>query len=295
MFHIITFAIFLLSFSVVYATEENGEFLEPEQSIVSQRHAVSFYQYKGGKDYVAFAISSLEELTNIPMTAHENCGYYYCYPPQMPASCFCDLEWELTQLKKYSALNDLPLNTPQTLAPEIDLKTVALALVQSDVVIISFGAGLSFPFVPTLEEFCQNFNLQKLPGTDCITDESIGGFIQSLIERPTETLKGVEKIWSAVNDCAIESTPNHLYLKQIMDLLGKERKILTYTDNIDGIHDKCGIALSRTEDILDPSGTFSCQSAIYPLRVRYILNGKISRVKSSSVLLLVNHLILIAF
>lgn len=125
---------------------------------------------------MAFGISSLEELTNTPMMAHE-CGGHYYYPPQMPASCFCDLEWELTQLKKYSALNDLPLNTPQTLAPEIDLKTVALALVQSDVVIISFGAGLSFPFVPTLEEFCQSFNLHKLPGTDCITGESIGSFM----------------------------------------------------------------------------------------------------------------------
>ncbi|MBA4749719.1 MAG: hypothetical protein H2057_03765 [Alphaproteobacteria bacterium] len=39
---------------------------------------------------------------------------------------------------------------------------------------------------------------------------------------------------------------------------------MTYTDNIDDIHNKCCIVLSRTEDTLDPSGTFSCQSVIYP-------------------------------
>ncbi|MBA4749720.1 MAG: hypothetical protein H2057_03770 [Alphaproteobacteria bacterium] len=224
--HIVLFVILSLSFSAVYASEEKP--LEPEQSIVSQRHVVSFYQYKGAKDYAAFTISSLDELADIPMTAHENGGYYYCYPPQIPTSCFCDLEWESDQLKKYSVLSDPPLNTAQILAPEIDLETLAQVLVHSDVVIISFGAGLSFPFVPTLEEFCQSFNLQRLPSTDCITDESMKGFMQILIERPKETLMGVEKTWQAVNDCSFESTPNHLCLKQLIDLLDDKKNYDIY-------------------------------------------------------------------
>jgi len=59
----------------------------------------------------------------------------------------------------------------------------------------------------------------------------------------------VRTTWTQIDICTIESTPAHLALAQLIaDLKNNKKEVWVYTDNIDGIHSKCNIPLSRDEE-----------------------------------------------
>ena len=83
-----------------------------------------------------------------------------------------------------------------------------------ETVIISFGAGISQGYVPTLEEFYEALGVKKAFSKSSITDQSFVRFVKDLAEAPQQTTKKVRKVWEDVMSCDHQSTPSpHSSLK----------------------------------------------------------------------------------
>ncbi len=129
---------------------------------------------------------------------------------------------------------------------ETNLERFLGSVGNADVVFFSFGAGISHGYVPTLEESCDELGLIKIPSSDQVTDKSMQDFVCRLIKEPKTLLSIIRESWSKIDSCEIRSTPAHLALFNFINCLKKDGKeVFVYTDNIDGIHRKCGIDLSR--------------------------------------------------
>ena len=108
----------------------------------------------------------------------------------------------------------------------------------AETVIISFGAGISQGYVPTLQEFYEALGVKKAFSKSSITDQSFVSFAEELITNHKQTTKKVRKVWDDVMSCDHQSTPSHELLLRIIYILRNSGKlVLPYTDNIDGIHD----------------------------------------------------------
>lgn len=116
----------------------------------------------------------------------------------------------------------------------------------SQTVCITFGAGISAGYVPTLIGFFEVLNLEKVPSEDKATDDSIIRYISKLFREREHTIEITQKEWLKVVSCNIDTTPAHTALKSLIDLLKEKGKdVFVYTDNIDGIHQRSNIQLSE--------------------------------------------------
>ncbi len=114
----------------------------------------------------------------------------------------------------------------------------------SDTVVITFGAGISDGFVPTLIEFMEGIGLEKMPSHDRATEDSFQSFIHSLFADQS-SISRVGGIWGTIFNCKHEVTPAHKALFEIINILRWSKKeVYVYTDNVDRIHHKVGIKIS---------------------------------------------------
>ena len=126
------------------------------------------------------------------------------------------------------------------------------AILESDTTFITFGAGISFGFVPTLIEYMHKLGLKKIASQDMATEDSFNGFIGRLFDDVDATIKTVRDEWNRVANCTHESTPAHLALLNIIRVLKQANKtVYVRTDNIDGIHDRVGIEISEEHPTSD--------------------------------------------
>ena len=128
----------------------------------------------------------------------------------------------------------------------------------AETVIISFGAGISQGYVPTLEEFYEALGVKKAFSKSSITDQSFVSFAKELITNHKQTTKKVRKVWDDVMSCDHQSTPSHELLLRIIYILRNSGKlVLPYTDNIDGIDDAVGIGAYDNNYEMCPSTNIS--------------------------------------
>lgn len=115
-------------------------------------------------------------------------------------------------------------------------------ILDSDTVCFSFGAGISAGYIPTLLDLFNGWGLEKIVSKDCATKESLIRFARKFINDPQETLGMVRRDYMKIFLHKIESTPAHLALKKLIDVLKNHKKdIYIYTDNQDGIERNVGI------------------------------------------------------
>ena len=88
----------------------------------------------------------------------------------------------------------------------------------------------------------------KLYSVDAATDDSLVRFIDKLFNQDNPVLwDKVSTLWGTVTNSGLEETAAHRALAKLKNLLEtQQKKVFVYTDNIDGIHGKCGIELSRS-------------------------------------------------
>jgi hypothetical protein len=235
-------------------------------SFFSPSIEISFYgKYKnkyGYEKYSAFMAVTDKSFEGLDWIRYED-KYYYL------SDGFVMYEFILDQLESFS--NDGEKNyhchyTETEKYDEVDVSALITSIKEADIISISFGAGLSHGYVPTLEESCSQLGLRKIPSSDQVTDDSIKRFLLDLVKSPQEHLPVIRDIWSQVDSCTVESTPAHLALENLINILKKDEKsILVYTDNIDGIHHRCGIELSRTKyQELEKDALCSYEQVFYP-------------------------------
>lgn len=168
--------------------------------------------------------------------------YFHCLDK---GSQYKNLESYLAQISK--AYTETFWSIPKSEASEeTPLEFVIEDLKTSSNICITFGAGFSGGYVPTLIEFFNLLGLEKQSSIDAATDESMQDFVKNLIDNKKDILNKVRKEWLTVKNCEIKTTPAHKALFNITRLLIKNQKnVFVYTDNIDGIHHKVGIQLSE--------------------------------------------------
>lgn len=168
--------------------------------------------------------------------------YFHCLDEK---SQFKDLEFYLSELAEDYARPICSLPEPGD-CKEAFLESVIDDLRASDNVCITFGAGFSAGYVPTLIEFFDHLGLKKQSSLDAATDGSMQDFIKKLMNEKDDTLNQVREAWLQVWHCQTPTTPAHKALLKITNLLAKKQKnVFIYTDNIDGIHHRVGIKLSE--------------------------------------------------
>ncbi len=130
------------------------------------------------------------------------------------------------------------------------LEDLILPLQGAKQVVITFGAGMSAGYVPTLPDFLKTLDLRKNPFDDCIEGTSFIPFVRRLFLGEKEhILQTINCEWGAkIRDCSVPSTPAHEALKNLVDVLRSQGKqTFVYTDNIDGIDARVQIPLAREE------------------------------------------------
>ena len=157
--------------------------------------------------------------------------------------------YAVTALNKNACLSK-PITQSQTLSSST-LENLQQKIIDSQNIIISFGAGLSAGYVPTLDEFYAKLGLVKQRFTCDATDESMQNFINELVTNKSNILETVHQQWdNIICKSTIETTPAHEALKDIQQkLISKYQKnVFVYTDNEDEIHNKVGIKLAKVQD-----------------------------------------------
>jgi hypothetical protein len=175
--------------------------------------------------------------------------HYLCLDPEEQ---YNDLYQELKELnrnlfcQKEEATKTqlLALSKPPT-CTKSSLEDLASRLKKCETVVITFGAGISSGYVPTLLDFFNKINMEKIPSQDMATDESMKNFIIDLFSKK-KTLEVIQREWSKIAWCNHETTPAHAALKSLIESLrAKGKDVFVYTDNIDGIHKRMNIELSE--------------------------------------------------
>lgn len=139
------------------------------------------------------------------------------------------------------------LRSNPTICPQSSLESLYSSIQDSETVIFTFGAGISYGYVPTLIEFFKTLNLEKVASDDSATDASMAQYIRKLFTDPENTLEQARAEWLKVTFCRLKTTPAHQSMQSLIELLKKAGKdIFVYTDNIDGIHHRSNIKLSET-------------------------------------------------
>lgn len=149
-------------------------------------------------------------------------------------------------------------------------KDVATSILSSEHVIFTFGAGISAGYVPTLIEFFNRLGLKKETSCDRATVESMDRFVDNLLRDPDTYFAIVTKVWGSVRS-PIASTPAHRALSTILHCLPNTKSRSVFTDNIDGIHSRAGITLSRKPHF-DEAGREDYETLTYPSKAE--LKGK---------------------
>jgi hypothetical protein len=224
---------------------------------LGEREGMMEQDYRG-----AFLCSTLPKIGDTPLKKHDATNlFYYCTDAEERFKRIFD---QLEPLKEEN-IGPSSLETseePLTISPyscRIEVNEVAQKMKEASNVVITFGAGLSAGYVPTLVDFFDSLGIEKVPSEDAGTDESMIRFAEKLISNPSLLLQTVQTEWEKVVACSLNSTPAHLALKNIVDSLKRTNKnVFVYTDNLDGIHKRVGIPL--TEKAVSPQET----NIIYP-------------------------------
>jgi hypothetical protein len=141
-------------------------------------------------------------------------------------SQYKELGTYLFQLANEWITDELYLPPPEPgICEEATLESVIDDLITSDNVCITFGAGFSGGYVPTLIEFFDQLGIKKLSSVDAITDESMQNFINNLINNKDDVWNKITEIWLKVRDCKITTTPAHEALLKIIRLLEMHKKM----------------------------------------------------------------------
>jgi hypothetical protein len=126
------------------------------------------------------------------------------------------------------------------------LEELVSCLQNSQTVVITFGAGISQGYVPTLLEFFNTLSIKKVASEDKATDDSMEKYISQLFSEKEKTLELTRREWLKVFSCDYKTTPAHTALKSLIEFLKEKGKdVFVYTDNIDGIHHRSEIELSE--------------------------------------------------
>jgi hypothetical protein len=80
-----------------------------------------------------------------------------------------------------------------------------------DNICITFGAGISAGYVPTLIEFFAVLGIEKVVYEDCATDDYLKKFIVDLYNDSEKQLNLVQETWNKVKPGNIHSTPTRHY------------------------------------------------------------------------------------
>ncbi|MDF3033578.1 MAG: Sir2 family [Alphaproteobacteria bacterium] len=133
-----------------------------------------------------------------------------------------------------------------SLCAEASLESLCSSIQDAQTVCITFGAGISAGYVPTLIECFEALGLEKVASRDIATNESMARCISELVKDREKVLKIAQAVGTKVARRDIAPTPAHHALKSLADFLRKNGKdVFIYTDNIDGIHKRAGIPLSE--------------------------------------------------
>ncbi|MCE3230739.1 MAG: Sir2 family [Alphaproteobacteria bacterium] len=170
--------------------------------------------------------------------------HYYCLDR---GKNYQGLEEKLKEVNgEYAKDNPFGLPPIPSLCRESSLDYLCANLRDSHTICITFGAGISAGYVPTLLDFFETLGLEKMASKDITTDESMVRFIGELLEEREKTLKIIQTEWTKTSLFEIAPTPAHCALKSLADFFEKQGKdVFIYTDNIDGIHKRAGIPLSE--------------------------------------------------
>lgn len=236
-------------------------YVSSDLAIGSQNFGVRFYHRTNNKDMESYATAVIyteqSRIGNIILKKF-SAGplHYLCLDPE---ERYADLPEFLKEMEtdilgeKETIVKASPKATPlpssSSGAPlTASFEAVITALSNADTVYITFGAGLSAPYVPTLQGFFQSLGLKQALSQDAATDESLAVFVQRMVAHPTAILSIVRQEWDKVRACTLESTPAHQALRDLAALLTSQgKRVFIYTDNIDGIHHKVGIKLAESE------------------------------------------------
>lgn len=240
-----------------HETEELGL---KDESVTSCTLTQGKERYFKARYNSAIIYGSKSKIGNLSLEEYKNGFYYLCteeeskYPE---LTSFLDEAYE-----RFKEFQDAKTETKQEKlkqCTETSLKELRKAIEGAKTVVFTFGAGISYGYVPTLQQCFEEWGLEKVFSDDCATEESLGNFIQKITSEKKEGIfEKVASVWKKVVDCEVLQTPAHEALKGIIDFLQeKDKKVFTYTDNIDGIHHRIGIELSE-ENVEDS------QKVIYP-------------------------------
>lgn len=173
--------------------------------------------------------------------------HYLCLDKNILYKGLSDL---LYQKNDYFLTEHLPniSSTVPSFCPESSLAELSKRLRESETVCITFGAGLSSGYVPTLIDIFNKLNLEKEASNDLVTEESFERFVNHLLMKKDSVLSTIQTEWAKVLYSPHDTTPAHEALKKLIDFLEIQGKdVFVYTDNIDGIDEKVNIKLSEQE------------------------------------------------
>lgn len=197
--------------------------------------------------YTTAVIYAKEQIAGLPLEKYKESAYYLCLDAKEKYQRIDERLEELSLLDvSHHSASSVPQSSAHNGHTESSLDELCEHIASSDSVCVTFGAGISGGYVPTLVEFFNALGLEKARAVDSATDESFIRFISSLVTEKDTILNIVQTEWGKVYNCDISSTPAHTALKQLIELLrfnGKETFV--YTDNIDKIHDRVEIQLSE--------------------------------------------------
>lgn len=239
-------------------------------SSLSRKFAVTFYNdatcnihcnSDGSKTTIGYCTTAViyakEQIEGLPLKQYNESFYYLCLDAEEKYQGIAESLEEFNQ-RVFSHLSASSHSSTHNGHTESSLDALCQQIQSSESVCVTFGAGISGGYVPTLIEFFNGLELEKSCSADQVSDGSLIAFIIRLVTEKDKILNIVQTEWGKVFNCDISSTPAHTALKKILELL-EDKRINTsvYTDNIDGIHHRVGIQLSE-------DSTSDGEKIIYP-------------------------------
>lgn len=238
---------YFLMLSWLSVASSSVEYSESGFSISSARAGVAFYHESTPNSFTPYAAALVygkeDRLGELSLTSRDS-FFYSCTHNE---ENYKGLSERFSEIKECLSSIEPIISEPDPCEPS-SLPALVAKIQESDNVYITFGAGISHGYVPTLLDVFRALDLEKVTSNDKATDRSFISFVNRLFGDERERiLKTIREEWGQkVMRCSVDSTPAHQATKELVEhLTGQGKIVRVYTDNIDGIHEKLNIPLSE--------------------------------------------------
>ncbi len=239
--------LYLVVLSWISVANSAVEYIKSDFALSTSCAGIDFYHAQTSNSlqkYAAAVIYGKEDhLGELPLRPKDN-FFYLCTHDE---GNYIGLSDRFAQIKEAFLSTSMIIPEPEPCELS-SMSTLLTKIQESDNIYITFGAGISQGYVPTLLEVFNALGVEKVTSNDKVTSSSFISFVNRLFgeerERIFETLRFT---WDKkVMGCEVDSTPAHQGLKKLIDnLTQKGKTVRVYTDNVDAIHDKLNITLSE--------------------------------------------------